>query len=127
MSWPEAWLSVTSWPSAQSWPAVSIWLRRDHGLPAAAPAPGPRGPYAAARGHAYGLTAREQQVLRLVVAGRDNAAIAGSLRRSRRTVENHVSSILSKLQVRNRLELVLQVQREPGILGPAAAGTPPAA
>jgi DNA-binding NarL/FixJ family response regulator len=102
-------------------------LRRAHHLPAVTPGPGPRGPYAAARGHVYGLTAREQQVLRLVVAGRDNLAIADALQRSRRTVENHVSAILSKLQARNRLDLVLHAQREPWILGPADADRTPAA
>lgn len=90
--------------------------------PAGAPR---RGPYAAARGHAYGLTAREQQVLRLVADGCDNMAIAGQLRRSRRTVENHVSAVLDKLQARNRLELVLRVQREPWILADTAAGASP--
>lgn len=96
-------------------------LRRDGHLPApaAAPGPGPRGPYAAARGHAYGLTAREQQVLRMVAAGCDNAAIADRLKRSRRTVENHVSAILAKLQARNRLELVLRAQHEPWIVDAA--------
>lgn len=95
-------------------------LRRDGALPVLT-TPGRRGPYAAARGHAYGLTAREQQVLCLVAAGRDNAAIADTLRRSRRTVENHVASILSKLQARNRLELVLRAQREPWIVATAVA------
>lgn len=90
-----------------------------------APAPsapaGRRGPYAAARQHAHGLTAREQQVLRLMAEGLDNAAIAERLHRSRRTVENHVSAVLGKLQVRNRLELVLRLQREPWVLGDGAA------
>ena len=100
--------------------AARAALRRDSGWPASPPGPGTRGPYAAARGHAYGLTAREQQVLQLVAAGSDNAAIALRLKRSRRTVENHVSAVLSKLQARNRLELLLRAQHEPWILGTAA-------
>lgn len=80
-----------------------------------------RGPYLAARAHAYGLTAREQQVLRLVADGCDNATIAERLQRSRRTVENHVSAVLDKLQARNRLALMLRVQREPWVLGDDAA------
>jgi DNA-binding CsgD family transcriptional regulator/tetratricopeptide (TPR) repeat protein len=94
-------------------------LQRDGHGPAstALRAPGRRGPYAPARSHAYGLTAREQQVLQLVATGCDNTAIAERLKRSRRTVENHVSAVLSKLQARNRLELVLRIQHEPWIVG----------
>jgi DNA-binding CsgD family transcriptional regulator len=75
-----------------------------------------RGHYGAARQHPYGLTGKEQAVLRLLVAGKANAAIAEELSRSRRTVENHVASILSKLQAKNRLEVVLRAQSEPYIL-----------
>ncbi|MEP3046435.1 MAG: AAA family ATPase [Roseibium sp.] len=75
-----------------------------------------RGRYGAAKGHPYGLTSKEQTVLRLLVDGQSNSAIAESLSRSRRTVENHVASILSKLQAKNRLEVVLRVQGEPSIL-----------
>jgi DNA-binding NarL/FixJ family response regulator len=57
----------------------------------------------------------------MVAEGCDNSAIADRLRRSRRTVENHVSAVLDKLQVRNRLELVLRAQREPWLLQETAA------
>lgn len=75
-----------------------------------------RGPYRAARKHPYGLTGKEQIVLRRLVDGQSNATIALHLGRSRRTVENHVSSILSKLQARNRVDIVLRTQSEPWIL-----------
>ena len=75
-----------------------------------------RGPYRASRNHPLGLTAKEQEVLRLMVDGLSNAAIAESVSRSRRTVENHVSAILSKTQCSNRVELVLRVQSEPWLL-----------
>lgn len=47
----------------------------------------------------------EFRVLRLVSEGRTNAEIAGALNLSRRTVESHITSMLSKLDLRNRVEL----------------------
>jgi DNA-binding CsgD family transcriptional regulator/tetratricopeptide (TPR) repeat protein len=52
----------------------------------------------------FGLTAREQEVLRLVAAGRSNREIAGELFISPSTVSVHVSNILSKLSVTSRGE-----------------------
>lgn len=75
-----------------------------------------RGPYAVARNHPYGLTKKEQDVLSLIVDGHDNSHIASTMSRSKRTIENHVSSILVKFGVRNRLELVLRVQAEPWLV-----------
>ncbi len=49
-----------------------------------------------------GLTPRELQVLRLVAAGKPNKAIAAELVLSERTVDRHVSSILTKLGVPSR-------------------------
>jgi DNA-binding CsgD family transcriptional regulator len=51
---------------------------------------------------AAGLSARELEVLRLVAAGKTNHAIAAELFLSERTVERHVSNILTKLGVRSR-------------------------
>ncbi len=53
-----------------------------------------------------GLTAREQQVLELMVAGRSNPEIAQQLVVSRSTAKFHVSSILSKMGVSSRTEAV---------------------
>jgi DNA-binding CsgD family transcriptional regulator len=53
-----------------------------------------------------GITAAERRVLRLVARGLTNAEIAGELNVSRRTVESHITSMLSKLVLRNRVELV---------------------
>ncbi len=75
-----------------------------------------RGQYSAAKQHPYGLTAKEQAVLRLLVDGKSNAAIADELSRSRRTVENHVAAILSKLQAKSRLDVILRAQNEPSML-----------
>jgi DNA-binding CsgD family transcriptional regulator len=50
----------------------------------------------------HGLTAREREVLRLVAAGETNRAIAARLVLSERTVDRHVSNILTKLRVSSR-------------------------
>ena len=52
-----------------------------------------------------GVTAREAEVLRLLGEGLSNADIAAKLFLSVRTVEAHVSSLLSKLQARSRGQL----------------------
>ena len=51
------------------------------------------------------LTAREQEVLRLIARGYPYKAIAKELVISARTVETHVSSVLHKLQLSNRHDL----------------------
>jgi DNA-binding NarL/FixJ family response regulator len=48
------------------------------------------------------LTARELHVLRLVSTGRTNKEIAEELSLSERTIDRHVTHILSKLDVRSR-------------------------
>jgi DNA-binding NarL/FixJ family response regulator len=55
-----------------------------------------------AAGAAGGLTRRELQVLRLVAAGQTNRSIAAELFLSERTVDRHVSNILTKLGVSSR-------------------------
>ena len=72
-----------------------------------------RGPYEATRQHPVGLTSKEQEVLKHMVDGASNLDIAEQLSRSKRTIENHVASILSKLHVTNRMEAMLRVQNEP--------------
>jgi len=62
----------------------------------------PRGPIARTRKNAFGLTARELQVLQLVAQGLTNAEIAARLCRSAKTVDHHVSSVLGKLSVASR-------------------------
>jgi DNA-binding CsgD family transcriptional regulator len=66
----------------------------------------PRGPRARTRTNPASLTARETEVLRLLMAGRRNAEIADALFLSPKTVENHVSSILAKLGASSRVEAV---------------------
>jgi len=62
----------------------------------------PRGPRAAARANAFGLTARELEVVALVAQGLTNGAIAARLHRSEKTVDHHVSAVLAKLDVNSR-------------------------
>jgi DNA-binding NarL/FixJ family response regulator len=50
------------------------------------------------------LSPRELEVLQLVARGLDNGEIAAELSISPRTAKNHVSSILSKLEVPNRIQ-----------------------
>lgn len=54
------------------------------------------------------LTRRELEVLALMAGGYNNLEIAGALGTSEGTVKNHVSSILSKLAVRDRVQAVLK-------------------
>jgi DNA-binding CsgD family transcriptional regulator len=65
----------------------------------------PRGPYAVARGNRAGLTGRQLEVLRLLVAGRTNAEIADELVVSLRTAEHHVAAILAKLGASSRRDV----------------------
>jgi len=53
------------------------------------------------------LTTRETEILRLVARGLSNQAIAGTIHISEATVRTHVSHILSKLALRNRVEAAL--------------------
>jgi DNA-binding NarL/FixJ family response regulator len=57
------------------------------------------------------LSEREQEVLALMVEGRDNAAIARELYISQYTVKHHVSAILTKLGVENRVQAVARAVR----------------
>jgi len=57
------------------------------------------------------LSDREIQVLKLIANGKDNALIAAELCISPKTVKNHISNILMKLQIDNRIQAAVYAVR----------------
>ena len=57
------------------------------------------------------LSPREREVLNLIAVGANNREIAHQLYISEKTVKNHVTSILSKLNLRDRTQAALLVSR----------------
>ena len=57
------------------------------------------------------LSEREIQVLKLIANGKDNAMIAAELHISPKTVKNHISNILMKLQIDNRIQAAVYAVR----------------
>ena len=57
------------------------------------------------------LSEREVEVLKLIANGKDNADIAADLHISPKTVKNHISNILMKLQIENRIQAAVYAVR----------------
>jgi DNA-binding NarL/FixJ family response regulator len=87
-------------PAAREWPAAGSYGGRGPGAPAS-PTPS-RGAQVTEL-----LTDRECEVLRLVAAGLSNAEIAGQLLISPATAKTHVAHLLTKLDARDRVQLVI--------------------
>ena len=80
-------------------------------VPAAEPAAEAPAPHPVASRPAHRLSAREIEVLRLVAAGRTNGEIADELFITRKTAGVHVTHILDKLGVSNRVEAAMAAAR----------------
>src|SRR5207247_1907400 len=104
------------WPG-QGWPAGWRGDDRRGGLgptprgAAAAPPRHQRGPRARPASGWYALTPTERRIAQLVAQGRSNPDIATELYLSRRTVQSHVSHILTKLDAHSRGEIAGEVGR----------------
>ena len=57
------------------------------------------------------LSDREIEVLKLIANGKDNGTIARDLHISPKTVKNHISNILMKLQIENRIQAAVYAVR----------------
>jgi DNA-binding NarL/FixJ family response regulator len=60
--------------------------------------------------YAQDLTEREAEVLALVADGRSNSEIARELGVSLKTVQNHVSHVLAKMQLKDRTQAALRMR-----------------
>jgi len=71
----------------------------------------PRGPHESTRSNSAGLTRREIEIAQLISEGLRNNEIAERLFLSPKTVDHHVSSVLSKLGVKTRGHVAREAER----------------
>ncbi|GAU84732.1 response regulator transcription factor [Bosea sp. BIWAKO-01] len=58
------------------------------------------------------LSVREEQIVRLLLRGKRNSEIADELSLSAKTVKGYMTTLMTKLNVRSRLEVVLASQAD---------------
>ena len=61
---------------------------------------------------AHGITDKEREILELVAAGRSNREISAELFLSEGTVRNYISTLLEKLNLRDRTQLAVYYYTE---------------
>lgn len=83
----------------------------------------PTGP--TARAAALGLTHRQGEVLTMLLQGLPNKRIARALNVTEGTVKEHVSGILLRLGVANRVEVILRLHGQAIGAQPGPVGRPP--
>lgn len=98
----------TAWLSPRAAQTLVDFVRREHTEAKLAQSLTPR----------VALSRRELEVLRLVARGLDNNEIATELSISPHTAKNHVSSILAKLSVSNRLQAAIYAVQQGIANGP---------
>ena len=89
----------------QSWPA------RGYPVVSARPVAQPDTTGAEFNSVCAGLTARQRDVLAIMMQGKSNKAICRILDLAEPTVKNHVTAILKTLKVTNRTEAVIKVAK----------------
>ena len=84
-----------------------IWLARGRGADVLRRVRGARERHTRGERQIASLTRREREIIRWLAQGLKNVAIAQQLFISEATVRNHLTSILDKLELSNRFELVV--------------------
>lgn len=57
------------------------------------------------------LSVREEQIVKLLLCGKQNREIASALDLSEKTVKSYMTNLMAKLRARNRLEVVIAAQK----------------
>jgi len=91
--------------------AGDVYFPADVLAPPAARGDGARGAFSSSETEGPALTHRQLVVLELLAQGKANKQIAHELQISEITVKAHVSAILRKLNVRNRVQAVIAARR----------------